>query len=156
MAIPMVLGLIVVAGMLGTTILMSGRVGSARVKHSIENLQLTHLAEAGINSGYARLKQEVSKGLPLEQIKINYFKIETPLKSGKGFFEGKIRYIGKGKFRITSTGKLEFPKRKSSRSRVMKLSSIAKIRVSVITDPYNSLRLIRHYKCSMSRIVASD
>ena len=153
MAIPMVLGLIVVAGILGTTIWMSGRVGSTRVKQTIEILQLTSMAEAGITSGYSRLKQVVLRGVPLEQVKINYFKIEIPLKSGgKGICEGEVSPIGKGKFRITSIGKIEVSKGKRKRSKVMNLSAIAKVRVSLTTHPYDSSKLIRHYKCSLSSI----
>lgn len=152
MAIPMVLGLIVVSGILGTSIWMSGLVGTARVKHSTEFLQLINLAEAGISSGYARLKYKVSSGIPLEKINIIYFKNEIPMKKAKGIYEGDVKAIGKGKFRIISTGTIKSSNRKLKRSKTMKLSAVAKVRVSLVTDSYDTSKLIRHYKCSLSKI----
>lgn len=160
MAIPMVLGLIVVASILGSAIWMSGRVGATRVNLSIDNLQLTNVVEAGITSGYARLKLEIQKGTPLEDIKINPFQIEMPLKRGNGICEGRVRSIGKGKFQISSKGSLQKSKgRSKGRSkgkpkipRIMNMSAIAKVIVTKITDPSDSFRLIKYFRCSLSRI----
>lgn len=152
MAIPMVFGLIVVAGILGTTIWMSGRVGATRVKQSINILQLTNLTEAGITSGYSRLKQKAREGIDLDKINIKYFQIEMPLKYGKGICDGSVRGIGRGKYRITATGKLQPSKRRFASKKTMKLSAIAKIETTLITDPANSFKFLKEFRCSLVNI----
>ncbi|MFZ2955485.1 MAG: hypothetical protein WA705_01115 [Candidatus Ozemobacteraceae bacterium] len=150
MAIPMVLGLIVVAGILGSTLWMSGRVGATRANRSIDMLQLTHVAEAGITEGFLRLKKDILQKKPFEQIRISDISREIPLERRTGMCEGKVVPLGSGRFRMTSKGWFQFPTGKPTSAGIMNLSAVAEVKVTTVRDPSDSSRWIKHYRCTLS------
>lgn len=152
MAIPLVFGLIVVAGILGTTIWMSSRIGNRRVNQIIERLQLANMAEAGIISGFAKLKLELIKGHSLEKIKISPIQLGLSLTEGSGTCETTVKLVKKNQFRITSQGNYQSKKRKFKNSKIMKIQAIAKIRTDLVQNRFSYPKYSKRYYCSLKII----
>ena len=148
MAIPLVLGMIVVAGILGSTIWLSGRVGNRRVNQTISRLQLNSLTEAGISRGFAKLKLKLKKGGLLKKIEISPFTTSFSLKNGEGSCITKVEYIGKEKFKIVSTGNYKAFKSRTSAERMMRISAIVDVRVSTVQVGYYHKKYLKQYNCS--------
>ncbi|MGM0600832.1 MAG: hypothetical protein ACQETH_13560 [Candidatus Rifleibacteriota bacterium] len=150
MAIPLVLGMVVVAGILGSTIWLSGRVGNRRVNQTINRLQLSSIAEAGISRGFSKIKIELEKGMLLKKIEISPFTTLFTLKNGEGSCRTKVEYIGREKFKIISTGRFNAFKSRSPSEKVMQIIAIAEVRTSTVQVGYYHKKFLKKYNCSLT------
>eukprot|EP01156_Anaeramoeba_ignava_P006176 Anaeramoba_ignava/a347959_4.p1 GENE.a347959_4~~a347959_4.p1 ORF type:complete len:191 (-),score=8.84 a347959_4:83-655(-) len=152
MAIPLVFGLIVVSGVLGTTIWMSSRIGNRRINKITERLQLENTAEAGITSGFSRLKLELTKGLPLKKVKIRPIQQQFQLTEGTGTCNVTVKLVEKNEFLIISRGKYQAKKNKQRKSKIMKIQAKVKVVVTLIENYYGRPRYLKNYSCSLKII----
>ncbi len=105
MAIPMVLGFVFVATIMGSTLIFLSRVSGSNTKKSTARLQHIHFAQMGITSALAAIKpMKISE---IEKKHGRAWKIKMPQqKIGKdiGWYEVKIIPRGDKELQITSAG----------------------------------------------------
>lgn len=105
MAIPMVLGFIFVATILGTTLLFLSKTRGADTVRTIGRFQHQHLTQSGLSEALAKIKPlRISEVIAKHGVQWNFSTPQQTFGNAVGWCEVAVKTVGDSEFEIISTG----------------------------------------------------